>query len=105
MSHGKRSKRAGEFSLAVQKAAIARQKNRCASCGTAISRLGEEGRKDHFYGEAANAHHVRHIKRGGSASIDNCAIVCESCHYSAHEGGNYRFGTVMGTSSDFPCFK
>jgi hypothetical protein len=28
-------------------------------------------------------------------------ILCRSCHYSAHEGGNYRYGTVLGRKQDF----
>src|SRR2546422_2669898 len=31
--------------------------------------------------------HIQHVKVGGSDSVDNCVIICQSCHYSAHEGG------------------
>lgn len=84
--------------------ALARQKHHCASCGTYISCLGEKGRAEHRYGEGAQAHHVQHIKFKGSNSVNNCVILCWSCHYSAHEGGNYRFGTVVGRKSDYPHF-
>jgi hypothetical protein len=47
---------------------------------------------------------VRHVKVGGTASLDNCVILCEACHYCAHEGGNYRFGTVIGEKRDYPYF-
>jgi 5-methylcytosine-specific restriction endonuclease McrA len=97
--------RPGEFPRVTQQLALARQKNRCASCGVHIHGLGEAGRASHDYGESAQAHHVRHIKFGGTAALDNCVIICQSCHYSVHEGGNYRRGTVVGQKSDFPCFK
>jgi 5-methylcytosine-specific restriction endonuclease McrA len=94
-----------EFSRRTQQAALKRQKNRCASCGTPISALGEAGRAEHQYGESAQAHHVRHIKAGGTESVENCVVLCWSCHYCAHEGGNYRRGTVIGEESDFPHFR
>lgn len=84
--------------------ALVRQKNKCGSCGTQIFGLGKEERPGHLYGEGAQAHHVRHVKLGGPDSVDNCIILCESCHYCAHEGGNYRFGTVAGRESDYPHF-
>ena len=31
-------------------------------------------------------------------------MLCWSCHYSVHEGGNYRHGTVIGEPDDFPHF-
>ncbi|MGH8533013.1 MAG: HNH endonuclease [Gammaproteobacteria bacterium] len=97
--------RPNEFSRPTEQLALARQRFRCASCGTHISRLGDAGRVEHRYGEGAQAHHLRHIKFGGSDALDNCVILCESCHYSAHEGGNYRFGTVVGRESDYPHFR
>lgn len=97
--------RPNEFSPLTKQLALARQRNRCASCGTLISRLGEAGRAEHRYRQGAQAHHVRHVKFGGSDSVDNCVILCQSCHYSVHEGGNYRFGTVVGRESDYPHFR
>ncbi|MFC1888748.1 HNH endonuclease [Thermodesulfobacteriota bacterium] len=97
--------RSNEFSRFTKQLALTRQKHRCASCGTHISRLGESGRTQHRYGEGAQAHHLRHIKFGGTDSINNCVILCQSCHYSVHEGGNYRFGTVVGRESDYPHFR
>lgn len=94
--------RPNEFSQSTRQLALVRQRFRCASCGTQISNLAEEGRSKHRFGEVAHAHHVRHIKFGGSDSVDNCVVLCQACHYSAHEGGNYRFGTVVGSDSDYP---
>lgn len=96
--------RPNEFSPSTQQLAWARQKFRCASCGTRIFHLGQAGRAHHRFGEGARAHHVQHIKLGGSDSADNCVILCEACHYSAHEGGNYRFGTAVGRAKDYPHF-
>ncbi|HLG17541.1 MAG TPA: HNH endonuclease [Blastocatellia bacterium] len=96
--------RPNEFSRATQQLALVRQKYRCASCGTHIFRLGDAGRAEHQYGEGARAHHIQHVKFEGPKFVDNCVILCESCHYSAHEGGNYRRGTVVGSKSDFPHF-
>jgi 5-methylcytosine-specific restriction endonuclease McrA len=92
------------FPRATQAAALARQGNRCASCGTAIAQLGNAGRAQHEFGESADAHHIVHVKFGGSADLENCVVLCSSCHYSAHEGGNYRFGTVVGRPEDYPFF-
>jgi 5-methylcytosine-specific restriction endonuclease McrA len=88
--------------MATKRAALARQKNRCATCGTEIQTLATSGRETHQYGETAQAHHIKHAKFGGVVSVDNCVIICSSCHYCIHEGGNYRHGTVVGEVSDFP---
>ena len=99
--------RPGEFTLATQRLALARQRNKCASCGTPIFGLGQAGQTAHRFGEGAQAHHVRHIKFGGTEpldNVDNCVVLCQACHYSAHEGGHYRFGTVAGRKQDFPHF-
>lgn len=97
--------RPNEFPPQTQQSALARQGFRCASCGEPITRLGEAGRLGHHYGERAEAHHRRPIMRQGSASVDNCVVLCRSCHYSAHEGGNYQHGTVIGWERDFPFFR
>jgi 5-methylcytosine-specific restriction endonuclease McrA len=96
--------RPGEFSTATQQNALIRQKNKCASCRTPIIALGRAGETSHRFGEGAQAHHIKHVKFGGTDLLDNCVILCQSCHYSAHEGGNYRFGTVVGRKTDFPYF-
>ena len=93
-----------EFTTATQLFALHRQKFCCALCRTFITQLGEMGRSQHKYGEIAHAHHVLHAKYGGTNAVDNCVILCQSCHYSIHEGGNYRYGTVIGRREDFPYF-
>lgn len=96
--------RPNEFSKTTQEMALHRQKNRCAVCGKRIWALGDAGRAQHEYGEGARAHHMRHIKFGGTDALSNCVIVCQSCHYSIHEGGNYRRGTAISTPADYPHF-
>lgn len=93
-----------EFSRATQERALVRQKHHCASCGAQIAYLGEACRSGHPYGEGAQAHHIRHVKLGGTNALVNCVILCWSCHYSAHEGGRYRTGSVVGRKGDFPHF-
>ncbi len=94
--------RSQEFTRRTQELALLRQQRLCASCGTPIFKIGEAGRPQHKFSEGAQAHHVKHVKFGGTNHVDNCVVICQSCHYSVHEGGNYRFGTVEGTPSDFP---
>lgn len=96
------SRRMRRFSHAAQKQALERQHNMCACCGEPIAALGEKGREAHRFGEAAHAHHVVHVKHGGTNAAENCVILCDSCHYCVHEGGNYRFGTMDGSAADYP---
>lgn len=93
-----------EFSTHTKEAALSRQGNLCGSCGTGISALGDAGRAEHKYGEGAQAHHIKHHKHGGDDAEYNCVILCWSCHYSVHEGGRYRTGSVDGKPSDYPHF-
>lgn len=97
--------RPNEFSTGTKESALARQGHQCASCGTPITRLGEAGRPDHRYGEIGQAHHVVHVSLGGTDSERNCVILCQSCHYSAHEGGDYAHGMVVGHEGDFPHYR
>lgn len=97
--------RPNEFPRATQEMALSRQRYRCASCGTRITALGNAGRETHAYGEGAQAHHMQPIRLGGLASLDNCVILCQACHYTAHEGGNYGSGTVVSTEKDYPYFR
>ncbi|WP_437658422.1 HNH endonuclease [Sorangium sp. So ce1182] len=96
--------RSEDFSEFTKQSALVRQWFRCGSCGEHISQLGEAGRSTHIHGEVAHAHHMRPIRLGGTNSLNNCVILCGSCHYSAHEGGRYAHGTVVGRKKDFPHF-
>lgn len=97
--------RFGEFTSSTRQAALERQRHRCGSCGARIDRLGDAGRATHPYGEGAQGHHIRHLKSMGNASLDNCVVLCQACHYSVHEGGSYRFGKLNGRPRDFPYFR
>ena len=95
-----------EFSNDTKKEALKRQHNKCASCGKEISDLGKEGQINHRFGEIVHAHHMRHCQHGGDNKLSNCVILCQSCHYSAHRGGDYRNkGTYLITkASDYHFF-
>ena len=95
-------RREQNFSRVTKREALERQKHRCASCGETIHELESSGRESHKYGEAARAHHLIHVQQGGTNEIFNCVILCESCHYSIHEGGNYRSKDVRADKSDYP---
>lgn len=77
------------FPKAVQAAALMRQRDRCASCGTRISGLGRSGSQQHDFGEGVEAHHVIPHKLGGPLTIDNCVVICRACHLNAHQGGRF----------------
>ena len=95
-----------EFSKSTKQQALLRQKKRCASCGQKITSLNQIGKRSHKYGEGAHAHHVKHCQHGGTNNLSNCVILCESCHYSVHEGGYYRNNSkyLIGKSSDYKHF-
>jgi hypothetical protein len=76
-----------EFASSTIKDAYVRQNGYCASCGTRIWKLGNEGAMWHKFGERAEAHHVIPVRAGGMADVANCVIVCRACHISAHRGG------------------
>ncbi|MGY0779205.1 HNH endonuclease [Azospirillum argentinense] len=91
----------GRFLTSIQREALKRQGYKCAACGTRIYRLGRLGADLHKYGESAQGHHIKHAKVGGKDTVENCVIICQSCHYSVHEGGNYRHGKIVGKPSDY----
>lgn len=90
------------FSRTTKLAALHRQHHRCAICGTYIADLGQAGQSEHDYGEPAEAHHMQHRKLGGADFVDNCVVICRSCHYTAHEGGAFRGGQLTFQKSEFP---
>ncbi|MGE3962658.1 MAG: HNH endonuclease [Planctomycetota bacterium] len=97
--------RPNEFTRATREAALERQGGRCGSCRTKIQALGCAGRAVHDFGESAEAHHLVPIAKRGDASLANCVVLCRSCHYSAHEGGRYSQGTVLGRPRDFSFYR
>jgi 5-methylcytosine-specific restriction endonuclease McrA len=88
------NRRHNEFAPTTIKKALARQKSHCASCGTRIWALGARGAALHKHGERAEAHHVIPVSAGGTARVDNCVILCGSCHYSAHQAGRWADNSI-----------
>jgi hypothetical protein len=97
---GRRGER--EFSSKTTKAALARQNSYCASCGTRIWAIGNVGAERHRFGERAEAHHVLPVQAGGTAHVDNCVILCRTCHYSAHQAGRWADITIYETPGGGP---
>ena len=94
-----------EFSYQTKLRALDRQKYLCASCGDPI--LPFDGSLVSVaWGECAHAHHLTYMREHGGGNVENCVILCSSCHYNAHEGGRYRRreGEVVALVSDFPHF-
>lgn len=58
------------------------------------------------YGETTHAHHMKHCQQGGTNEASNCVLLCQSCHYIVHEGGNYRNKAVYlsSTPADYVYF-
>ena len=96
--------RDNEFSQMTKIMALKRQKNKCGSCGTRIHGIYKIDAAHHKFGEHAEAHHIRHVQQGGTNAVFNCIIICKACHYSVHEGGNYRSKDILATQADFPHF-
>ena len=90
------------FSRSVQNQALARQKSRCASCGTHITAIGEAGRASHELGERTEGHHVIPHKMGGPITRENCVVLCQSCHLSAHQGGRWSDASIYDDLSRLP---
>jgi hypothetical protein len=83
-----------EFTATTIRQALARQKSYCASCGTRILASGTRAATLHKYGERAEAHHVIPVSVGGTARVDNCVILCRTCHYSVHQGGRWADNSI-----------
>jgi 5-methylcytosine-specific restriction endonuclease McrA len=79
------------FSKEMQLAALERQHGKCASCGTLIATPGKAGAAQHEFGESAEGHHMIPQKLKGPTTVENCVVVCKSCHYSVHRGGDWKY--------------
>lgn len=69
-----------QFSDNVQAQALDRQDMCCALCG---EKFGENATSLYY------VHHIQRYADGGDSDLDNCAMLCEPCHYQAHGGGKY----------------
>ncbi|MBN9063007.1 MAG: hypothetical protein BGP06_08955 [Rhizobiales bacterium 65-9] len=91
------------FSPQTQAAALKRQGYVCASCGSRIWVAGRRGAASHRFGEGSEGHHVIPFEgMNGPNSVENCVVLCKSCHNSAHQGG--RFADI-DVYSDLPGHK
>lgn len=79
------------FPSSVQNEALKRQRGKCGSCGSPISGLGKAGAPSHRFGEGAEGHHVIPHQLNGPLTLENCIVLCKSCHYSVHSGGHWKF--------------
>jgi hypothetical protein len=90
------------FPAQIQKQALVRQKLWCASCDSRITAVGEAGQAEHEFGERAEGHHVIPHKMHGPISVENCVIVCRSCHLNAHQGGRWRDVSIYRDVAKLP---
>ncbi len=67
-----------------------RQDGRCADCGDTNTGL--------------NAHHLKRQADGGSNNLNNIALLCDDCHYAAHNYGHYR-QPIQTSAKDYPHFR
>jgi hypothetical protein len=74
----------------IQRQALARQNFQCASCGRYISKIGQEGQESHDFLESAHGHHMIPNMMGGPPTVENCVVLCQSCHLNAHQGGSWK---------------
>src|SRR5262245_7104676 len=79
-----------DFSRTIKRDASLRQNNKCAHCGDELTDL-----LDH-------AHHVVPNQTGNPAarqdnwlrSLENCVVLCDTCHTRVHQDGRFRTGAV-----------
>jgi 5-methylcytosine-specific restriction endonuclease McrA len=95
-----------KFLPGTKQQAWLRQDMKCAICGEEIYQLGKVASVTHKFGEHAEAHHMKHVKQGGSRMLENCVILCYSCHLNVHEGGRFRNKEeyLITTETDYPYF-
>lgn len=92
----------GRFSGNIQRAALARQKFKCGSCGTMIVTVGEVGKSQHQFRERAEGHHIIPNIDGGPPTEDNCVILCRACHLNAHQGGQWKDVSIYADTKNLP---
>jgi hypothetical protein len=90
------------FPRHVQVTAWARQKSRCVMCGTHLVTIGAAGQAGHRFGERTEGLHVIPHQMGGPATVENCVVLCRSCHLSAHQGGRWRDVSIYSDLAGLP---
>jgi len=92
------------FSAAIQQQALRRQGGTCASCATPIGGIGNSASDSHKYGEGAQGHHMipQAPPLNGPHEVENCVVLCRSCHISAHQGGRWRDTSIYSDILGLP---
>jgi len=71
--------RKGDFSKETKRQAIKRQEGKCAFCGVTLATPWTEGDYRGY------AHHLRPLRHGGDAGLENCVYLCSGHHcYIGH---------------------
>jgi hypothetical protein len=70
------------FTQGTRLEARRRQRNRCGCCGESLEWLVE------------HAHHFQPRAQGGGGELDNCVVLCETCHHRVHQDGHFASGFV-----------
>jgi hypothetical protein len=47
-------------------------------------------------------HHVIPHKMGGPITLENCVVLCRSCHLSVHQGGRWRDTSIYSDTMKHP---
>lgn len=83
-----------DFSRKTKWAAIERQGGVCAFCGVTLETPWSEGEYRGY------AHHLRPIRHGGTAELDNCVYLCWGHHlYIGHGMAPFGIDKQCGSSS------
>lgn len=86
--------RVGDFTRATKRAAILRQRGVCGWCGVALQTPWSNGELGGY------AHHLRPLRHGGDASLDNCVYLCWGHHQLIGHGMAPYGIDAQGGSSD-----
>ena len=66
--------RKNDFTRTTKRATVERQNGKCAFCGVTLDTPWTEGDYKGY------AHHLRPIRHGGTADLDNCVYLCWGHH-------------------------
>lgn len=71
-----------KFSESTKQRSRFRQRGKCVHCNESLDWQEEF------------AHHLYPHALGGADCVDNCVVLCGSCHYRVHNDGRFRSGIV-----------
>ena len=85
--------RPNEFTDLTKRAAVARQRGRCAFCGALITTPWTRGLVP------GDAHHLKPVIHGGNADVENCVYLCYGDHkLMGHGMASYGIDRQGGSS-------